>query len=112
MKSFFRTHECYLQVYFIIKSVLRVNIIKVLGFFGSRARGDYSNEESDWDFLIVVDKVLEFKEKHKIIIRVKRKLAKMGIPNDIIVQSKSRFDLLKNYPGHISYVAKFEGITI
>ena len=85
----------------------KIAIEKII-LFGSRARGDY-NKESDWDFLIVADKDLEFKEKHRIIIRIKRELAKLGIPNDIIIQSREKFDLMKNYPGSISYVANLEG---
>jgi len=84
--------------------------IKEIIFFGSRSRGDH-NEESDWDFLVIIGEELEFKEKHRIITRIKRKLAKLRIPNDIIVQSKRRFDSMKDYPGSISYVANLEGIT-
>jgi predicted nucleotidyltransferase len=85
-----------------------IKIEKVL-FFGSRARGDY-NKESDWDFLIVADKQLAFKEKHRLIVQIKRRLAKLGIPNDIIIQSRSKFDSMKNHPGNISYVANLEGV--
>ncbi len=85
-------------------------VIEKIILFGSRARRDY-NKESDWDFLIVADKGLEFKEKHRIIIQIKRELAKLGIPNDIIIQSRKKFDFMKNYPGNISYVANLEGAT-
>lgn len=85
-----------------------VKIEKVL-FFGSRARGDY-NKESDWDFLVVADKQLAFKDKHRLIIQIKRELAKLGIPNDIIIQSRGKFNSMKNDPGNISYVANLEGV--
>lgn len=79
-------------------------------FFGSRARGDYTGD-SDWDFFIVADNNLKFKEKHRLIKLIKRKLARLGIPNDIIVQSRERFNILKNYPGNISYIANLEGVS-
>jgi len=85
-----------------------IDIEKII-FFGSRARGDFS-KESDWDFLIVVDEKIELKEKRRLIIQIKRKLAKLRIPNDIIIQSRKKFDSMKDYPGSISYVANLEGI--
>ncbi len=85
-----------------------IKVEKVL-FFGSRARGDH-NKESDWDFLVVADKQLAFKDKHRLIVQIKRKLARLGIPNDIIIQSRNKFNSMKNYPGNISYVANLEGV--
>ncbi|NIM77351.1 MAG: hypothetical protein GTO20_01020 [Candidatus Aminicenantes bacterium] len=86
----------------------KIKIEKII-FFGSRARGDY-NKDSDWDFLVISDQELEIKEKHRLVIQIKRQLAKLGIPNDIIIQSRSRFDWMKNYPGNICYVANLEGV--
>ena len=82
--------------------------IEKIIFFGSRFRGDY-NKDSDWDFLVISEKELPIKEKHRLVIQIKRQLAKLGIPNDIIIQSRSKFDLMKNYPGNISYAANLEG---
>jgi len=87
----------------------KMKIGKII-LFGSRARGNYKND-SDWDFLVVLDRELAIQEKHRLIIRIKRKLAKLGIPNDIIIQSRNKFDLMKMYPGNISYVANLEGVT-
>jgi predicted nucleotidyltransferase len=84
-------------------------LIKEIIVFGSRARGDY-HKESDWDFLVVTDQDLSFKEKHQLIIQIKRRLAKSGIPNDIIIQSRTKFNTMKHHPGSISYVANLEGI--
>ncbi|MCP5053170.1 MAG: nucleotidyltransferase domain-containing protein [bacterium] len=102
------TKNTAVQVIRDIFALKEVKIEKVL-FFGSRARGVY-NKESDWDFLVVADKQLAFKEKHRLIVQIKRKLAKLGIPNDIIIQSRSKFDSMKNYPGNISYVANLVGV--
>jgi predicted nucleotidyltransferase len=86
-----------------------IQIEKIL-FFGSRKRGDYTSD-SDWDFLVVVDNDISFSQKHRLIIQIKRKLAKLKIPNDILIQSKEKFNSLKNYPGCISYAANLEGVV-
>jgi predicted nucleotidyltransferase len=88
----------------------KIKIEKII-IFGSRARGDF-NKDSDWDFLVIADKEIAIKEKHRLITQIKRKLAKLGIPNDIIIQSMSKFESMKNFPGNISYVANFEGVTV
>ena len=87
-----------------------VRVLKII-LFGSRARGDFS-KDSDWDFLITVDKDLSFKDKHQIIIEIQRRLAKLRIPNDIIIKSQKQFEIMKEYPGNISFYANKEGITI
>ncbi|MCK4762779.1 MAG: nucleotidyltransferase domain-containing protein [Candidatus Aminicenantes bacterium] len=102
--------DAVLQVIREIFAQRQIDIEKIV-FFGSRVRGDF-DKDSDWDFLVIANKELEIKEKHRLIIRIKRELAKMGIPNDIIIQSKSRFDLMKNYPGHISYAANLESVEV
>ncbi len=88
----------------------KIKIGKII-IFGSRARGDFNND-SDWDFLVIADKEIEIKEKHRLIIQIKRNLAKLGIPNDIIIQSMSKFDSMKSFPGNISYAANSEGVTV
>lgn len=88
----------------------KIKIEKII-IFGSRARGDF-NKDSDWDFLVIADKEIAIKEKHRLIIQIKRKLAKLGIPNDIIIQSMSKFDSMKSLPGNTSYAANSEGVTV
>ena len=88
----------------------KITIEKII-IFGSRARGDF-NKDSDWDFLVIANKEIAIKEKHRLIIQIKRKLAKLGLPNDIIIQSMSKFDSMKSFPGNISYVANVEGVTV
>lgn len=85
--------------------------IEKIIFFGSRARGDY-NDNSDWDFLVISRQELPIREKHRLIGRIKRQLAKLNIPNDIIIQSGRKFESYKNLPGNISYVANLEGMTV
>ena len=42
----------------------------------------------------------------------KRELAKLRIPNDIIITSQEKFDLSKEFSGSISYYAAKEGIIV
>ena len=101
------------QAVTLIKEVLQKRGIKVLKIllFGSRARRDF-HPDSDWDFLVVVENDLNFQEKHDIITEIQRRLAVLRIPNDIVIQSESRFNLMKNYVGNISYYAAREGIEV
>ncbi len=87
-----------------------IGLVKVI-LFGSRAEGNYS-EDSDWDFLVIVDKDLSFNEKWDITDRIKRKLAKMNIPNDVIIKYEESFNVMKDYAGNISYYAAQKGIEL
>ncbi len=97
----------------LIKEELRkenIDPVKII-LFGSRAKGKFS-EESDWDFLIVIDRELDFHEKWRIISKLKRKLIYNGFPNDIILKSKKSFEKDKNIVNTISYNAVSEGVEI
>lgn len=84
--------------------------LRVLNFFifGSRARGDFK-PDSDWDFLVVIDKEINRDTKWDIILKIKRKLAKLKIPNDIIINTKRQIQERKNNVGYITYYALKEG---
>jgi len=79
--------------------------------FGSRARGDF-REDSDLDFLILVADELSFAQKHELEGRMRRALAALRIPNDIIIQTEERFDQMKGLVGNISYYAAREGVEV
>jgi predicted nucleotidyltransferase len=87
-----------------------IEVVKIV-LFGSRAKGTYT-KDSDWDFLVVIEKELSFNEKWDIIDKIKRKLVKLKIPNDIIVNSAKNFDSGRNEVGNISFYASREGIAI
>jgi len=87
-----------------------LKILKII-LFGSRARGDFK-EDSDWDFLIVIDKDLDRRTKWDIIIKIKRKLAMLKIPNDIIINSIREFEERRDNVGYIIYYAVREGIVL
>ena len=97
----------------IINDVLEEKGIKVkkIILFGSRAKGDFK-QDSDWDLMIVTDRNLSFLEKRKIIAEMQRRLAKLKIPNDIILKSEQQFDTMKNYVGCMSYYASKEGLQV
>ena len=94
----------------IIKEIIENRGLKVLRIilFGSRAKGN-AKEDSDWDFLVIVDKDLDRKKKWDIIIKIKRKLAELKIPNDIIINSIREFEEKKDNVGYITYYALREG---
>ena len=79
--------------------------------FGSRARGDY-REDSDWDLFVVIDTSLSFSEKWDIIDTIKVRLAKAGIPNDIILKSKEEVEEDKQDVGKLTYYVLKEGIEV
>ena len=79
--------------------------------FGSRARGN-QGKDSDWDFLVVIDKDLGFNDKWSLILKLKRRLAKLGIPNDIVIKSRDQLEAQKTDVGHIAYYALREGVRV
>lgn len=79
--------------------------------FGSRARGDYS-EESDWDLLVVVKNELTRKEKRDLLAGIYRQLAKLKGSYEIIIKTERDFEKMKTVVGSLSYEAELEGITI
>jgi predicted nucleotidyltransferase len=79
--------------------------------FGSRTRGDYK-EDSDWDFLIIVNKDISFSEVKEITGRIQSRLSEYYIPNDIIIRGIEQFNNSKRTVGCISFYAEREGIRI
>lgn len=97
----------------VIEEVMRrhgVGVVKVF-LFGSRARGNFG-EDSNWDFLVVVDRELGFNEKWDIVDEIKRRLAKLSIPNDIIVRSEQELSETSKLPGTISFAVAREGVPL
>jgi len=97
----------------IIKEELEKKGIKVVKIilFGSRARGDFK-PDSDWDFLVVVDKEIKPYERREIIGNIQVKLAYYKISNDIIINSFSRLEEQKNDVGKITYYAMKYGVEV
>lgn len=87
-----------------------INVKSIL-LFGSRARG-LSSQDSDWDFLVVVDRELERSERQNIVGRIRHSLAADFIPVDIIVKSEESYLEQSANVGYITYYAAKEGITV
>ncbi len=96
-----------------IKKVIEekdIAVLKIL-LFGSRARGDF-NVDSDWDFFVVIGDEISREERLDITVEIKRKLAKLRIPNDIIIASASEVEKRSEDLGDIIYYALKEGIEV
>lgn len=87
-----------------------VHIVEIL-LFGSRARGDF-DINSDWDFLVIVGDNLEREARWDIILSIKRRLAKLKIPNDILITSVDEVKDKAKDVGDIIYYALKEGINV
>jgi predicted nucleotidyltransferase len=97
----------------IIKDEIEARGLKVVKIilFGSRAKGN-QKEDSDWDFLVIIDKDLDRNTKLDIIVKIKRRMALLKIPNDIIINSIREFEERKENVGYMAYYASREGKTI
>ena len=90
----------------------RQNIqVKKLIFFGSRARNE-NNLDSDWDFLIVINKKLSWTEKQEIRFQVSRKAVEWQAAIDLIIQTENEFQNSVTDKGRITYYALKEGILL
>ena len=85
--------------------------IEAVYLFGSRARGDY-NEDSDWDFYIVIDKTIDFNTKRHIRGKIGLRLAELHILSDIIIQSLDTVNERKNKSGYLTNYALREGLAV
>ena len=89
---------------------LGVRLEKVI-LFGSRARGDF-RKDSDWDLLIITNRDLDWPERLRLSGEVRKRLAKRGMPVDVLVISRKKLERLKNDPGYIYRYALSEGIRV
>ena len=79
--------------------------------FGSRARGDYS-EDSDWDILVILKNEFTREVKRRTLRNIYSGLAGLENSYEIILMSKRDFERMKDIVGSLSYAAELEGITI
>ncbi len=94
----------------IIRSAIErrgLNISRII-LFGSRARGDFK-QDSDWDFIIVLDEELEPTERRRVSGEIYRELAGLDEPCEIIIKSASDFDRFKHIIGTVSFDAHNQG---
>jgi len=95
------------QVILDIASKHGVEVDRII-LFGSRARGDYS-EDSDWDILIVTKKKLDKETKEKLWLEVGRMLVRHEIIPEIIIASSEEMRKYGRYYGFVHYQALTEG---
>ena len=79
--------------------------------FGSQARGT-ARPDSDWDLYVLVNQDLTFADRRRLTTEIKRELARLRIPNDVLLKSSKQFHAAKAYPGHIAYTVAQEGIPL
>jgi Nucleotidyltransferase domain. len=100
-----------------IKSVITEEVNRIghrvedLILFGSRARGD-PDERSDWHVLVVTEEAMDIQTRHRVILAIKRRLAALHIPNDVLVCSRAEVERHKNDVGRIHYYALREGVRL
>jgi len=82
--------------------------VKKLILFGSRASGEFTSE-SDWDFIAILDKSIEWKDKMKLWLPINRKLGKLGADADVLFKSEDDFEKERTDTGKISYYAYKHG---
>ena len=85
--------------------------LKRVILFGSRARGD-SDNGSDWNILIVVDRPISGRERRDVAHRVRLAFAKMLVPVDVIIKSHEEIEAYKNYIGTVTREALKEGVVL
>ena len=96
-----------------IHTILRIHGIQAeqIYLFGSRARGT-AYPDSDWDVYVLVNCDLEFADRKRLTTEIKRELAQLRIPNDVLLKSNEQFHATKAYPGHIAYTVAQEGVLL
>jgi len=90
-----------------IAKEMNVEIDRIV-LFGSRARGDY-RKDSDYDLLIVTKEKLDKERLIEFFGKIKVKLAKLHIPNDIVIKSLDSVMKEKEIKYTITSVAIEEG---
>ncbi len=81
--------------------------------FGSRTGKDFE-EESDWDFLIIIKKNIDLKEKRELWYKIYRRFHEYFpfIPVDIILKDEQSFEKEKRVANTISNEVYLEGIEV
>ncbi|MBL8025854.1 MAG: nucleotidyltransferase domain-containing protein [Fibrobacteres bacterium] len=79
--------------------------------FGSRARGD-AKTDSDWDFCVVINKLITFPEKNKIINLIHKKLAHMHQPMDIVIKTLEQMENEVHDWGYLTPTILEEGVLV
>jgi uncharacterized protein len=79
--------------------------------FGSRARKDNCND-SDYDFLIITKETIDIRKKRTLKSQLRKELAQLKIPADILIQSEEEINSKKEITGHILKQVLREGAVL
>jgi predicted nucleotidyltransferase len=79
--------------------------------FGSRAREE-AGQQSDWDLLIVVQGALDRKAHRRLFLDISERLARLGIPADILIRTESQMAQAQSRVFSIEKIAVREGVTL
>lgn len=79
--------------------------------FGSRARKDNS-EDSDYDFLVITRETFEIQHKRSLKSLLRKELARLKIPADILIHSQAEIDSKQEITGHILKQVLREGVVL
>ena len=78
--------------------------VKQLILFGSRASGEFTTD-SDWDFVAILDRQIDWKQKMKIWLPINRRLGKLRVDADVLLKSEDDFESERNDTGKVLYYA-------
>ncbi|WP_132431498.1 nucleotidyltransferase domain-containing protein [Natronoflexus pectinivorans] len=97
-------------------SIIREIVSRILPnskilLFGSRARKDYS-DDSDYDFLIITRETIDIRKKRTLKSVLRKELAQLKIPADILIQSEEEIISKKEITGHILRHVLREGVAL
>jgi predicted nucleotidyltransferase len=96
----------------IMKSLEMFNIsIFNIILFGSRVRNNFT-EDSDWDFLIIINNDITRNEKKEISHQIRKDLAAYDLLCDVLIKSKKEVIQLKKRVVSITKTAIEEGIQL
>jgi predicted nucleotidyltransferase len=105
----------YKDIIELIKSYFIENKISInsLYLFGSRCRGD-NNEDSDYDFLIVLSGNKTNQEKRKLSFGIRKFLLfhKVFLNMDLIIKNFDNWEWESKNLGFLSYTVKNEGVLL
>ena len=79
--------------------------------FGSRARKD-NKTDSDYDFLVITRETFDIHKKRTLSSMIRKELAGLKIPADILIQSEDEVNLKKEVTGHILKQVLREGVAL
>jgi len=86
-------------------------VLRQVLLFGSRARGE-ARPDSDWDFLIIVDRKLERPLRLSLETRIGVRLVLARMPADVLILSEEEFESQKGDTGYIAYYAAKENMVL